>query len=79
MRIIRVHLVLKGSTPYRFPTFTGVCRVSALNHEAFHVSMEGGAIVVAAGAEGEEIECGSLGCVAEDFDFDVAEAGVESY
>mmetsp|Transcript_17926 Transcript_17926/g.34180 ORF Transcript_17926/g.34180 Transcript_17926/m.34180 type:complete len:217 (+) Transcript_17926:160-810(+) len=78
MRIVRMEFVLECPSPYRFSAFSRSGRIATLDHEAFHVAMKGGAVVVAAGAECEEIEGGSRCSVAEDFDFDIAEAGMES-
>ncbi len=78
VRIVRMEFVFERPSPYGFSAFSRSGWIAALDHEAFHVAVEGGSVVVAAGAKCEEIEGGSRGCVAEDFDFDVAEAGVES-
>ena len=39
--------------------------------------VEGCAIVISRCTEGKEVEGGTLGCIAKDFDFDVAKIGVK--
>lgn len=41
--------------------------------------MEDGLVVVAGRAEGEEVERGARGCIAEDFELEIAECCVDCY
>lgn len=74
-----MEFVGEGPAPDGVAALAGARWVSALDHEALHVAVEGRVVVVAGGAEGEEVEGGSLGGVAVHFDLDVAQACVECY
>lgn len=78
VHIVGVEFVLKFAAPDRLAALPRARGVAALHHESFHVAMERRAVVIAARAEGEEIEGGALGRVAEHLDFDVSQAAVES-
>lgn len=86
-------LVVEGGVPDRGAAFAGAGWVAGLDHEAWDGAVEGGGGVVGGGAEGEEVLgrwsdtgfvdrggtdfCGLGDAFAEDFDFEVAEGGVE--
>ena len=74
-----MEFVGEGPAPDGVAALAGARWVAALDHEALHVAVEGRVVVVAGGAEGEEVEGGSLGGVAVHFDLDVAQACVECY
>ena len=56
------------TAPNGLSAFSSVGGVSSLNHEGTHVAMKDGLIVIARGAEGEEIEGSPGSCVAEYFE-----------
>jgi hypothetical protein len=53
------------------------CGAASLDHEVWDEAVEGGGVVEGGGAEGEEIFGGLGNRVAEDFELDGAEGGVE--
>lgn len=77
MNIGRMELVVKWYIPDGLPAFSSVGGVPALDHEGAYVAMKGSLVVVAGGAEGEEVEGGTRGCVTEDFEFEIAECCVD--
>ena len=76
--IVSVEFIPKFASPNRFASLSRTCGIAALDTKAFDIPMKGGPIVIAAGAQGEEIKRGSLRRVAKHLDFYITEAGVES-
>lgn len=53
-------------------------RITTLGHKAFNIAVEDGAIVLAAGGQGEEIKGSPRAGIAKDLTFDVADRSVDS-
>jgi hypothetical protein len=53
--------------------------ITSLHHKALDVAVHLGPIVGSTGAESNEVKGGARGCIAVDFQFEVAERGVEGH
>lgn len=72
-------LVGELGAPDGCPALAGAGGVAALDHEALDVAVEDGAVVVAAGAEGQEVLRRAGHLVAEHLALDVAQVRVQRH
>lgn len=73
----RSDLIRERLAPDRLSSFAGPCRITGLDHERFDVAMPFDVVVGARGAVTEEVLGCAGGDVAEHFDLQVAEVGVQ--